>query len=125
MASGRLFALELLLERGELGKGRIGIRLLVAAAAAAKGLGVILLALGALDLGALVAARAVAARRRPISMSALASALVLALGALTLTVGTLLALVTVAARLPVGLFVAARALLRVAGSTRCGRGGFG
>ena len=56
--------LELLLERGELGERRIGIRLLVAAVrAAAVRLGVILLALGAFDAVAFVAAAD--GRRRP------------------------------------------------------------
>ena len=135
-AQVELFALELLLECGELGEGRIGIRLLVAAAAAAAagpiGLGVILLALGAIGAVVALAARAVAARGLPIAIepyplarTLARAALVLALGALTLAVGALLAFVTVAAGLPVGLFVAARALLRFAGNVRCGRGGFG
>jgi hypothetical protein len=59
-------------------------------------------------------------------MSSLArAALVLALGALALTVGTLLALMTIAAGLAVGLLVAARALLRFAARFRRGCRSFG
>ncbi|MEI8276783.1 MAG: hypothetical protein WCG00_12380 [Hyphomicrobiales bacterium] len=54
----RFFAFERLLERGQFGEGRIGIRRLVARPRSrAMRLGIILLALGALDLVAAIAAR--------------------------------------------------------------------
>ena len=53
--------LELLLERGELGEGRIGIRLFVAIVRAAIRLCVILVALGAVHTVAFVTARTIAA----------------------------------------------------------------
>src|ERR1041385_8310224 len=57
-ASGRLFGalLKLLLQRGELRERRVRIRLVAALRAVAERLGVILLALGAIDLRAAVAA---------------------------------------------------------------------
>src|SRR5664280_699954 len=74
-AASGLFAvlLELLLEGGELGERRIGIRLLVAAVGmAAVRLGVILLALSPLDAVALVAAWTVAALLAVFTLDALA-----------------------------------------------------
>jgi len=99
MRLGLLFAilLKLLLESSELGKGRIGIRFLVAGAAGAVGLGVILLAFSTIRTLIAPAARTVAAR----------SLTVLPFGALILTVGMLLVLMTIAAALPVGLLAAA------------------
>ena len=91
----RLFGilLELLLEGGELGERRIGIRLLVAAIGmTAVRLGVILLALGAFHTVALVAARTLAAVGSSFAFNALA----LALQAL-LALVALLALLTVLA----------------------------
>ena len=66
-ALGALFGvlLKLLLESSELGKGRIGIRLLVVASGTlALRFGVIALAIGAFDLVAFVAAARTIRRRR-------------------------------------------------------------
>jgi hypothetical protein len=63
---------KLLLQRGELGEGRIGIRLLVAAVGtAAKWPGVILLPFRALHAFATLAARSLATRILPINTLAL------------------------------------------------------
>src|SRR6185312_4863529 len=88
--SGCVLLLKLALERGELGEGRIRIRFLVLAARAAIRLGVILLALGALDLTAALTARPLAARTAVLPLAALRVALL-----------ALTALVPVLALLPV------------------------
>ena len=115
----RLFRilLKLLLEGGELGERRIGIRIFVLPSATTVRLGVILLALGALHLIAFVAARPVAARRRSAAMSPLAlAALAERLG---LPFHALLALVAVLALLAVGAVLAIVARRRPA-RRRCG-----
>jgi hypothetical protein len=112
-SSRRIFAalLKLLLERGELGKGRIRIGLSVAAAGIAKRLGVVTLAFGTIDTFPALASWAVAPRTAVMTFSALA-----------LFLQALLTLVTILALLAVG----SRAVLaaRTAGAARR-RGRFG
>ena len=74
--------LELLLERGELGERRIGIRRLVAVRAAAMRLGVILLAFGAIDRRLCRGAAGRRAAGRCLTLAALAKAFGLTLHAL-------------------------------------------
>ena len=106
--------LKLLLESGELGKGRIGIRLLVATTrTAAEGLSVILFALGALYALTTFTARPVTA-----------GAAVLPIGTFALSFRPLLALVPVLTLLTVGAIArvvtrAARAASRLSGISRC------
>ena len=106
--------LELLLQRRELGKRRVGIRFLVLPIlTAAERLGVILLALGAFDAVTLAARRAIAA-----------AALLAAIGALLLPVYTLLARVAILALLPILALAVAAETLRLFSSFG-GRRGFG
>jgi hypothetical protein len=87
---------ELLLESGELGKWRVGVRLLVAAAgAASERLGVILLAIGTFDTVAALAARPVPPRTA-----------ILSVGAFGLPLFPLLPLLSVLTLLPIWPFVA-------------------
>src|SRR5476651_694078 len=93
--------LELLLERGELGEGRIGIRRLITVGAArtAMGLGIILITLGFFDAIALVTARRAVTARRTAGLAV--EPFALALDAL-LTIMAFLALLAVGTFLVVG-----------------------